>query len=274
MKTKLFLFALTLIFGIAGNSCNAQNRIPNQQVVNAFKAKYPRARHTEWENKQGFHIAEFYDWTAECEAWFDGKGNWMLTKSELAYEMLPAAIQSHIGQSIYGNWKKDDVTKIERPDATPIYIVEVEQGKQETDLYYTENGQLLKSLKDLTPGTPADYFPVPADILHQITQKYPHAIVIDSERDKGKYEIEILDQGQKKEVTFNGTTWEYTRWEVKPADLPAAVATTLRQSAYANHRIDEIRFIETPANAYYRIELDHEPHDIYLSIDPQGNLLK
>lgn len=275
MKTTLFLSMLTLTCSILTNGCHAQRgNLPGQQTVEAFKAQFPRARHTEWDNKQGFHVAEFYDSATECEAWFDHNGKWTLTKRELRYDMLPTAIRNSIEKSVYGNWKKDDITKIERPGVSPVYIIEVEKNDQETDLYYAENGQILKTLQDLQPDKPLSYTPLPVEIQTQITQKYPQAILIDTDREKGKYEIDILDQGITKEVLFNGTSWESTSWKVDPTAVPSVVLEALHQSSYGKYRIDDIHFMETPNHRYYHFELEQGPQEVYLSIDPNGNILK
>ena len=150
MKTRLLLFIPALTLGMFLNGCNAHSQnLPDKQIVTAFKAKYPNAKKTEWESKQGFYVAEFHNDNIESEAWFDNKGKWTLTKNELRYNMLPAEIRNNLEKTDYNNWKKDDITKIERPNVLPIYIIEVEKAGQETNLYYTENGQLVKTMNDL-----------------------------------------------------------------------------------------------------------------------------
>ncbi len=275
MKTRLLLFIPALTLGMFLNGCNAHSQnLPDKQIVTAFKAKYPNAKKTEWESKQGFYVAEFHNDNIESQAWFDNKGKWTLTKNELRYNMLPAEIRNNLEKTDYNNWKKDDITKIERPNVLPIYIIEVEKAGQETNLYYTENGQLVKTMNDLKPNSPVDYSPLPAEIQNQIKQKYPQAILLDTDREKGKYEVDILDQGKNKEVIFNGTTWQTTFWEVNKTDVPTTVMDAFRNSTYGKYRIDEIHFFETPANTYYHFELEKDGQEVYLSVDTHGNILK
>jgi hypothetical protein len=48
----------------------------------------------------------------------------------------------------YATWGVDDIDKYEREDLT-FYLVEVEKkGQKDMDLYYTEDGTVLKEVED------------------------------------------------------------------------------------------------------------------------------
>lgn len=275
MKTKVLLFVFLLITGVVMTSCNQKKQYrPDAKIVNAFNMKYPKANQVEWEQKQGYYVAEFHDNGIECEAWFDNNGKWSMTESNIRYNALPQAIRDNFEKSMYSNWKKDDVDKIERMGMNPVYIIEIEKEGQDTDLYYSENGMLVKTVNDVDKENRFGYLPVPADIKDMIKQKYPDAMIIDMEIEKGKYEIDILDNGKFKEVIFNGSTWEATYWPVTKAEVPSAVMEAYRKSNYGKYAIDEIHFFETPVTTYYHFELEQGNTKAYLSIDPNGNIIK
>lgn len=67
---------------------------PAKNIVNAFKAKYPKAKQVEWEVKNTYQVAEFREGLTEAEAWFDNNGNWMMTESDVSFRSLPAVIRN------------------------------------------------------------------------------------------------------------------------------------------------------------------------------------
>lgn len=67
------------------------------------------------------------------------------TESDIPFESLPEAVKTSFNASEYARWRKEDVDKVERADMETIYVIEVEQGNQEMDLYYTEDGNLFKA---------------------------------------------------------------------------------------------------------------------------------
>ena len=81
MKTRLILFILLFISGFAIAGCKQQNQYrPDAKIVAAFNNKYPQSDKVEWEQKQGYYVAEFREDGIEHEAWFDGTGKWVMTK--------------------------------------------------------------------------------------------------------------------------------------------------------------------------------------------------
>ena len=113
MKTRLILFILLFISGFAIAGCKQQNQYrPDAKIVAAFNNKYPQADKVEWEQKQGYYVAEFREDGIEHEAWFDGTGKWVMTESNLRYSSLPQAIREQFEKSVYSTWKKDDIDKI------------------------------------------------------------------------------------------------------------------------------------------------------------------
>lgn len=88
-----------------------------------------------------------------------------MTETDLPYQALPAAVKSAFESSEYAKWKVDDVDMLERPDMEKVYVIEVESGKQEFDLYYSEEGILVKSVAD-TDNDSENYLPaeIPATI--------------------------------------------------------------------------------------------------------------
>ena len=70
-------------------------------------------------------MADFYDNNIEKEAWFNTKGEWVMTESDILFENLPKAIQTAFGESEYKDWRVDDVDMLERVEMETMYVIEV-----------------------------------------------------------------------------------------------------------------------------------------------------
>ena len=115
MRIRFLLMVFLLASGIVMASCNnKQSYRPDAKIVNAFNTKYPKASKIEWKEKKGYYVAKFYDNNTETEAWFDNAGKWVMTESDIRYNALPQAIRNDFERSMYKNWKRDDIDKIER----------------------------------------------------------------------------------------------------------------------------------------------------------------
>lgn len=275
MKTSLFIFMLFGMTGLVLAGCNNKKQYrPDARIVSAMNAKYPKASRVEWEQKHGYQVADFYDNGMESEAWFDQNGKWLMTESDVKYSALPSAIKNTFEKSPYSSWKKDDIDKIERQGMSAVYIIEVEKDGQETDLYFTAGGMLVKALNERERGDRTDYMPVLPEIQTQVLQKYPGAAIIETDKKGGKLYVDILDNRKPKELVFDHNTWVSTSWKMDKADVPSAVMDALRNSEYKNYRINDVVFYESAASSSYRFNLEQGDKEVDVSIDPQGKITR
>lgn len=274
MKTKVIIF---MLFGIAGLiliGCNNKKQYrPDADIVSAMNAKYPKATKIEWERKHNYEVAEYDENGVNSKAWFDKNGKWVMTESNLKYSGLPGAIRNNFERSMYGNWKKGDVDKVEREGMQPVYVVEVEKEGQDVDLYYTANGMLVKTVKDGNRGHNDDFMPLAPVVRENIMRKYPDASVIEMTDKRGKRYVDILDNGRVKEVVFDNDNWVSTSWKVDKADVPSAVMTALRGADYRNYTIDDITFYESADHSYYQINMNEGSKEKRVNIDSSGKIV-
>lgn len=274
MKTKLSVLALAMCGMLAFTSCDDDdnNYLPDQTITKAFDEKYPDAGKVEWETKGGYEVAEFHVSGNETEAWFDNKGNWVMTKTEINFGLLPEAVRKSLKSSEYKDWKSTDFDKLERSNAATVYVIEVEQGEQEFDLYYTEDGILLKAV----PDDDNDNFQptvVPQAITDAINEMYPGATVLEFDSEKTGFEVDILHNNIYKDVYFNtGNEWLYTEWDIKEVNLPAIIMNAYKASDYKDYRIDDIDVIENPAGISYVLELEKGNDEVKMTISAEGKI--
>ena len=91
--------------------------------MNVLYEKYPNAQRVDWELQRDHYVADFRDNNIEKEAWFNTKGEWVMTESDIPFEDLPQAIQTAFGESEYKDWRVDDVDMLERVEMETMYVI-------------------------------------------------------------------------------------------------------------------------------------------------------
>lgn len=122
-------------------------RVP-AAVQGAFGKMFPAASHVEWEDRGGYVVADFRSAGTVMQAWFDAAGKWHMTEEDISYAELPQAVRTAYEAGDYAAWHVDDVDKLQRNGQETVYVIEVEHAKQEFDLYYSEDGVLLREAAD------------------------------------------------------------------------------------------------------------------------------
>lgn len=277
MRTRNLLFTALLVSGFAFTSCDDDdnNYTPDGKIQEAFINKYPNAQRVEWEKKYDHYVADFYLDGIEREAWINSQGEWVMTESDIRFNDLPEAIQTAFQASEYKTWKVDDVDLLERVEMDPVYVIEVEQGKQEFDLYYAEDGTLIKAVEDTDNDDEHRPTSIPEALKTVIDTRYPGAVILDMDTEKGIIEIDIRHENISKEVHFNSQNeWLYTSWDVKRADVPAAVLNAITQN-YANYTIDDIDYEERANGSnVYVFELEQGNKEIHVTVNTEGNIVE
>ena len=166
---------------------------------------------------------------------------------------------------------------LERPDMEKVYVIEVESGKQEFDLYYSEEGILVKSVAD-TDNDSENYLPVeiPAAIETFIKKQYPNARLVEIEVEHGMTEVDIIDGNISKEIVFNSSNeWISTSWDVRRNELPETVTHAIASSEkYAGYQIDDADFVETPDEGeYYLVELEKGELEVKVKVNAEGEFI-
>lgn len=284
MKLKMFFALLAIgLFSFALQSCDDDDdgfaSAPNV-IEEAFNQKFNDVHH-KWETRGSYYVAEFKHENHHAEAWFTPDGKWMMTETDIPYEALPQAVKTAFEASEYAAWKRDDVDRLEREGMETVYVIEVEKGKDEVDLYFDANGNLIKAVVD-TDNNSEDYLPAPlADaVKQQLETMYPgyRLLEIDVEKvgTETFTEVDILHNKTKKEVLFSADgKWYSTSWEVRITDVPKTLVDKVLE-ANPGFRIDddEADFVESVNGSFYVIELEKGETEIHVRISVEGEILK
>ncbi len=279
MKAKYFILGLILSV-ITLQSCDNDNDIPysdNELVETAFVQKYPGATGMDWEKVNSFSVVDFYKDGKQLEAWFDQAGVWYLTETDLpSINALPDFVKEAFLAGDYATWRVDDIDMIERKDMETIYVVEVEKGSQEFDLYYSPVGTLIKVVAEASNKDDNEhYLPVAIEspITAYIQTHYPQARILEVENERGMIEVDIMDGNICRELLFKSDAqWVHTKTGVRKSAVPQLVINALERSEYATYGIDDIYFYETASRNYYYFELESKSKEVDLIITLEGNI--
>lgn len=279
MKKTILLLAVAGALALQSCENNKKGVNVNAEVKEAFTAKYPGAKDVRWNTRNTYSIAEFKDNGTNASAWFDGAGTWYMTETDIPYVALPQTVQTAFKASDYGVWRVDDVDMIEREGAETVYVIEVEQGASEADLYYTPDGVLVKTLFDTDNDDDyEDFIPtqLPEGMQTYLDSRYPGWQMIEVDREQGRTEVEIVQERTAREVVFDAAgQWVSTTSDIRRSEVPQAVLQAIAASSYSGYEIDDIELVETPAGTWYVIELEDEINDreVRLRIDAGGTIL-
>ena len=276
MKTRMTIFASLLLAGFTFTSCddNDDNYTPDEKIVNVLYEKYPNAQRVDWELQHDHYVADFYDNNIEKEAWITTKGEWVMTESDILFNNLPDAVQTAFNESEYKDWRVDDVDMLERIEMETVYVIEVEKSKQEFDLFYAEDGTLIKAVEDIDNNNNYQPNTVPEVLKNFINEKYPQATIVDIEVEKGITEIDILHENKAKELHFNSTNeWLYTTWDVREREIQDIATKVLNDNP--GFKIDDIDYKESAdGSEVYIFELEKGNQEIHVTVDMEGNVVK
>lgn len=98
----------------------------------------------------------------EKDVWFNNRAEWVLTETELLWNDLPGTVLTSFSGSKYVGWKIEEIVLLEYPVVPMQFVIEVEKGNAEYQLFYSEEGDLLQT-KDVSGDRDDTYWPIKLD---------------------------------------------------------------------------------------------------------------
>lgn len=278
-----FLLIAILTLGLTVACDNDNKFMPDSAVKAAFETYFPDASGEYWISKTGYSVVKFFHKGTHKLAWFSEQGVLEQVETDIPVHQLPEVIKQLIAASEYANWKIDDVDLVEGNGMEPVYIVEMESGEQEVDLYFAEDGTLIKVVID-TDDDDNDICPIAPNPANQkirdiVFEKYPGAKILEIDKEGKKYEIDLYFEGAYYEMSLNAQLeWIETSREITWNSVPEAVKKTFKSAGYVfNPKEDDVDLLYRPGAqtdlVLYRIELDRENSaDLVLYYTEDGNI--
>lgn len=175
----------------------------------------------------------------------------------------------------YVDWWVDDVDKLICEGMEIFYVIEVEKGEFELDLFYLFIGILVKIVVDIGYEEDYDDYLLQFDvngIIVIVKQKYFNVIIVEIECEKGLQEVIILDENKEKEVYFNEwNEWMGISWDVQVVNL-LEVVKKLVMEKYLDYVIDDVDYVVIFDNEWYIFDLENKQIDkeFKVKVDKDG----
>ena len=260
-----------------------------ENILSQFNTDYPDAQDVTWTQDGEYYTASFSeDGSTRNQAWYEQDGRWGMTQYGIPFDRLPAAVAEAFAATEYGqsgsDWRVDrEVDVLERRDGTEtLYIIEVERGETEVDLYYTEDGILVKEIVDAAPDKDyGEYLPQSPDGTLQswLEQRFPGYRLVDLDAENGGLEVEFIYERRKYEAFFTRSgEWLYYKTDLsyRSEQIPAAVKATVEASDLMQQGawVDDVEMYVVNADGtetiYYCFELEtrfDDDHKLYVRAD-------
>ena len=299
MKNLLSVCVLSAVLFFALAACSDDDKqSPNlppgasgvpESILSQFNEDYPDAQDVDWQQEGDYYVASFSTSQSRGNAaWYEDNGRWGMTKYEIPFSHLPAAVAEAYAASEYGQagsgWHTDDeVEVLERRDGTEtLYIIEAERGESEVDLYYTADGVLVKEILDAAPDKDyGQYLPQTPDgsLQSWLEQRFPDYRLVDLDAEDGGLEVEFIYERQKYEAFFTRDgEWLYYKTELRYGSslIPDAVKATVEASDAMQQGawVDEVEMYVVNADGteatYFCFELETRfggEHKLYVRAD-------
>lgn len=139
------LFLLLVVSGSFVFSSAAQVTKVPQTAKDNFARQYPNAEHVEWENEVLNAAVRFEINDEQMIAEYSNKGIWKSTLKAIAFEALPATVNTGFKLSKYSDWEVTDTKLVYYPGDIIQYRVKVEKNDlQKKYLFFNTEGKLLR----------------------------------------------------------------------------------------------------------------------------------
>jgi hypothetical protein len=128
-----------------------------QNIIPAFKAKYPGARVNKVKKDKDNYALSFTDSTRKGKAFYNYKGDWLRTETEIKWKAIPDKVKIGLHRTKYADWMVYDGQMIISPMDT-TYQIEVNNkntldsfgavvNNSDLYLYLSPRGTLMKEEK-------------------------------------------------------------------------------------------------------------------------------
>lgn len=244
---------------------------PASSVEEAVASLYPGAKIVDVEEDDGAVEVEIIDADRIFrELYFSMSLEWLMTKTEVRYNALPAVVKSAFESSQYASYTVDDIDNYIKASGEEYYILEIESRNSDLKIKITSDGVVSEAgYEDVELPYQGGNNASGNSMTSFIEEKYPGCRIEEAEEEDGYVKYEIFHDGKEKEVYFNGRgEWVWTQWDVRYQDLPESV-----KQALSGYSIDDISYVETPSSVFYSVEVEGRGDDYTVKVTPDGQLI-
>ena len=168
---------------------------------------------------------------------------------------------------------RDRADTIGRAGMGTVYKVEVEKAEQETDLYYTLYGDLIKAVDNAKDDVDRP-ISVPEKVADLMELTFQGAELLDIENTTFGVQLAILDGKTLKIVELTQIyTWKSTTWKVSEQEVPTVIMDAFKASEYGNDQVESIYMFTDANGAFHKFNVIHNGQAVTVEFDVFGNIV-
>ncbi len=267
MKKFFFLSVLAIasLLVACDDDDNYVKHLP-APVEQAFSQKYPGQHTSRWEVENGAYKGEFRNPEGmEVDTWFRPDGTWLRSETEIRPAALPQPVKDYVDLR-FVDYYIEDADYIEMPQ-TSYYHLELEgRGDREVEINVYADGTPVEEMG----GGNVDQNRVPDAVIAAFATRYPSVKVQKWEVEHGYYKAEFVTlERVEAEAYFTAEgVWAGTEYDYEGL-LPVAIQRYL-DSNYPTFRVDDIKYVQTSAGDYFKIEIELGEKELKLCLTADG----
>jgi hypothetical protein len=246
---------------------------PDEKVLRSFDIKFPNAKDIAWSVDDSYYIADFTEFASATNAWFEQDGEWVSSKFSLTSSELNKEIHQSFLNSVHSNNRLISRNKLERKGLGDVYMIETNNGAHNINLYYTANGDFIKTVKNY-----GDYIDRPVDVSEKVnnvvTSHFTAAEILDVWEDSLSPKVGVMENNTYKvAILTSGYDWTSTIWEVEEAGVPTVVVNSFKTSPYGSVEPNSIRIMEHGEGRSYLFYFFNEGKNKIATLKESGSFV-
>lgn len=135
-KTSLLVIVLFIF-----SSCS-EKKVP-KEIKDTFFEMEPLAQDIQWLNNKGLYQVYYTLNNCKKTSYFNKKGNWLETETEITKEKLTPAIIEVLNNQFF-EYTIKDIELVETFDKQILYEVDLQKDEKKYDILFDESGKILR----------------------------------------------------------------------------------------------------------------------------------
>ena len=194
-KLSIYLFLSGLLFW--GMSCDTPDNNhpgaiePPNVIRDAFYTIYPEAKSAIWTVDNNYYVIHFTLDEQKNIAWLTHLGVWAMLKTEILLAQIPTAILIAFQKGEQADWIITQTYTLQRAGMGMVYKLRATNERQETDLYYTLYGELIR--QEAPTESTDQPIVIPEAVTSFMEVYYPQAELLDIQTTTSGLQLAILE---------------------------------------------------------------------------------
>lgn len=251
---------------------------PNNNVLKAFNERHPNAKDVSWSEEDDYYVADFRSDSRSAIAWFNEQGVWLLDQTKTSYGNLQNFVTSTLSNTSHSDWGITDAYVLDRKGFNSVYLVGIGKNNKKANLYYTQNGDLIK-IKDDVDNNIESPTSIPTQLQATINQLFTKPQLVDiwwNDLVTSDINVGIIDELAYKLVILDEEySWVSTFWDLTDQTMPVHIMDGFVSSRYGVNEIDSMKAMQNDEGLsylFYFKDKDRDNEEAVATLDENGDV--